>query len=321
MATLSQESITFGKYDGQTLPVMLRDRQYCIWLLKQDWFKTNYPYLYNRVKEYKPLSFFINSNFQLESKPEAQPFLTSYTFFNLKNPEVEPIEILNSDEKRCYQFYFKIVESLKAQIQSNIENEEDNPYDITTPNKWLIQFEAETGLTRDFLKEFLSAYELMNITSIVEDIKRQGGISYQGANSFKIAKQRSKEQESWWERVLKSKYGEHIATQFKFKNCIFDFINIQTNTIFECKLNLKDFNEEQFEKYKVILNKFRLIYLISTDCVIHIDKKVIYTTDIHRYFLYINALSGNRRLSYLDSLIQGFKIIKVDDITSLFGRR
>ena len=117
---------------------------------------------------------------------------------------------------------------------------------------------------------------------------------------------------------MKSKYGEHIATQFKFKNCIFDFINIQTNTIFECKLNLKDFNEEQFEKYKVILNKFRLIYLINKDCVIHIDKKVIYTTDTPKYFLYINSLS---QMTYLDNLIQGFKIIKVDDITSLFGKK
>ena len=205
------------------------------------------------VVDVSGFEFFIKSDFQLESKTESQPFLSSYTFFNLKDPDLEPIEILSPDEKRCYQFYFKVVESLKAQIQSNIENEEDNPYDITTPNKWLIQFETETGLSRDFLKEFLSAYELLNITSIVEDIKRQGGISYQGANSFKIAKQRSKEQESWWEKVLKSKYGEHIATQFKFKNCIFDFINIQTNTIFECKLNLKDFNVKLKESQYVII--------------------------------------------------------------------
>ena len=318
MATLSQDSITFGKYNEQSLSVMLRDRQYCSWLLKQDWFKNNYSYLYNRVKDYKPLSFFIS---QSESKGETQTFLNSYTFFNLKDPNIESFEFLTPDEKRCYQFYFKIVKSLKSQIENNIEEGEDNPYDITTPNKWLIQFENETGLKRDFLKEFLTAYELPNITSIVEEIKREGGISYQAVNSFKIAKQRSKEQENWWEQVLKSKYGEHIATQFKFKNCIFDFINIQTNTIFECKLNLKDFNEEQFEKYKVILNKFRLIYLISNDCVIHIDKKVIYTTDNYKYFLYINALSGNKKMSYLDNLIQSFKIIKVEDITSLFGKR
>lgn len=316
MATLSQESITFGKYNEQSLPIMLRDRQYCSWLLKQDWFKTNYSYLYNRVNEYKPQTFFIS---QTESKDES--FLTSYTFFKLKDPSIETFDFLTSDEKKCYEFYFKIVKSLKEQIQNNIDQGEENPYDIITPNKWLIQFENETELKRDFLKEFLSAYELPNITSIVEDIKREGGISYQGANSFKIAKQRSKEQESWWEEILKSKYGEHIATQFKFKNCIFDFINIQTNTIFECKLNLKDFNEDQFEKYKVILNKFRLIYLISNDCVIHIDKKVIYTTDNYKYFLYINALSGNKKMSYLDNLIQNFKIIKVEDITSLFGKR
>ena len=318
MSTLTQESITFGKYDGQSLSIMLRDRQYCKWILLQDWFKSQYPYLYNRVKDYKPLSFFINLTSQTESKTEKQTFLKSYTFFNLKDPNIEDIQILTSDEKRCYQFYFKVVNSLKSQIQNNIDTGEENPYNITTPNKWLIQFENETGLTRDFLKEFLASYELPNITSIVEDIKREGGIKYEGANSFKIAKKRSKKQEDWWEQVLKSKYGEDISSQFKFKNCIFDFINIRTNTIFECKLNLKDFNEEQFEKYKVILNKFRLIYLIGNDCVIHIDKKVIYTTDIHKYFLYINSMN---RMSYLDKLIQDFKIIRVEDITTLFGKR
>ena len=89
------------------------------------------PYLYNRVKDYKPLSFFIKSDFQLESKTESQPFLTSYTFFNLKDPDLEPIEILSPDEKRCYQFYFKVVESLKAQINGQQPN---IPLPPTLPN-------------------------------------------------------------------------------------------------------------------------------------------------------------------------------------------
>jgi hypothetical protein len=310
--SLLKDSITFGKYDGKTLGIMLRDRQYCKWILQQDWFQNNYVYLYNRVKEYNPLSFFIN---QTECKDD---FLSSYNFFNLNEP---PVQNITEDENRCYQFYYEAVMKLKEQIQNNIENEEENPFNIKTPNKWLQQFEFHTGITREVLKEFLSAYELPNLPYIIEDIKKQGGIVYNGANSFKIAKERSRQQEEWWEGVLKNRYGEDINAQYKFKNCFFDFINIATNTIFECKLNLKDFNEEQFEKYKMILDRYRIIYLINTDCVIHISKKVIYTSDPPKYFLYLSQLPYNKKLSYLDSLIKEFKIIKVTDISTLFGKR
>jgi len=54
---------------------------------------------------------------------------------------------------------------------------------------------------------------------------------------------------------VKEKYGEEIGTQFKYHNCIFDFINISTNTIYECKLGLKDFNEDQHDKYKLDLSQ------------------------------------------------------------------
>lgn len=314
--SLNQDTITFGKYDGKSLDFMLRDRSYCKWLLEQPWFKNNYVYLYNRVKEYNPLSFFLN---QSETKTENDDFLNNYRFFNLNSP---PIQNISELENRCYQFYYQTIMKFKEQIQYNIEVEnEGNPFDIKLNKKWLQQFESDTGINRDTLKEFLSAYELPNIPYIIEDIKKQGGITYQGANSFKIAKERSLEQEAWWERILKQKYGEDISAQFKFKNCFFDFINIATNTIFECKLNLKDFNEEQYEKYKVILNRYRIIYLIGTDCVIHIGKKVMYTTDPPKYFLYVSQLQYNKKLSYLDDLIREFKIVRVTDISSLFGKR
>lgn len=57
------------------------------------------------------------------------------------------------------------------------------------------------------------------INELNPSFKKQGGITYQGANSFKIAKERSLEKEAWWERVLKERYGEDISSQFKFKNC------------------------------------------------------------------------------------------------------
>ena len=40
-----------------------------------------------------------------------------------------------------------------------------------------------------------------------------------------------------------------IGTQFKYQKCIFDFICIPKITIYECKLGLKDFNEEQFKTF------------------------------------------------------------------------
>jgi hypothetical protein len=313
--SLIQDSITFGKYDGKTLSVMLRDRQYCKWILEQEWFRKNYVYLFNRIKEYNPLSFFIN---EIETTLENNDFLSNYIFFNLNEP---PIQILSDDENKCYRFYFESVMMLKDQIKNNIVNGSGNPFDIKTPNRWLQRFESETDLSREFFKEVLCAYELPNLPFVIEEIKRQGGITYNGANSFKIGKERSKQQEEWWEKILKDRYGEDINAQFKFKNCFFDFINIATNTIFECKLSLKDFNESQFEKYKVILNQYRIIYLIGTDCVIHMDKKVLYTTDPAKYFLYVAEVQYNSKLNYLDSLIQNFKIIKVDDVSRLFGKR
>ena len=49
---LSIETITFGKYKNGTLQDILKDRSYCIWLLQQEWFSTNYEYQYNKVKSH-----------------------------------------------------------------------------------------------------------------------------------------------------------------------------------------------------------------------------------------------------------------------------
>ena len=51
---LTTESITFGKYKGSTLGHMLKDRNYCKWLLEQDWFHTGYEYLFNRLMTITP---------------------------------------------------------------------------------------------------------------------------------------------------------------------------------------------------------------------------------------------------------------------------
>lgn len=306
---LDVNTITFGKYKDKKIESILKDRKYSNWLLEQDWFQKNYEYLYNHVKDYNPKKYFIN---QIEDKENIN-FLQSYIYFNLT--PIEKIDLsLTENEKKCYNHYLLLIESLKYKIIERIENSLENPFDIKAPTKWLQKFEKDTGLKRDDFKDFINSYELPNITYIIEDIKKQGGIEYKGAKSFLIAKQNSEEQEKFWEEILKKKYGEQIGTQFKYENCIFDFINISSNIIYECKIGLKDFNEEQYNKYLLTLNKYKIIYLIGNDCIINIEDKIIYTTDEIKYLIYqINLLSSSKPTKF-DDLIINYKIIDIENI-------
>ena len=91
---LTNESITFGKYKGSTLGYMLKDRNYCKWLLEQEWFQNGYVYLYNRVKDYNPSVYFIRK----DEKDEKQDFLDNYTYFNMY--EVDEVKLpLTQGEK------------------------------------------------------------------------------------------------------------------------------------------------------------------------------------------------------------------------------
>jgi hypothetical protein len=307
MKDLSINTITFGKYKDKTLDDILKDRNYCKWLLEQEWFQTNYEYLYNRVKEYDPkIYFFINID-------PNKSFIDRYQYFNL-NP-LEKLDInLSDDEKKCYNFYLNTILELKNKIIDRMINCDDNPFDIKAPTKWLQNFEKETGVKRDIFKDFIHSYDLPNITTIIEDIKKEGGIEYKGAKSFIIAKKNSESQEKYWEQILKEKYGEDIGTQFKYENCIFDFINIKSNTIYECKIGLKDFNEEQYKKYLLTLNKYKIVYLISNDCIIDINTKNIYTLNSTKYLLYQANIFGMSKPSKFDILISDFNIIQVENI-------
>lgn len=310
---LTKESITFGKYKGSTLGYVLKDRGYCEWLLEQVWFQNDYEYLYNRIKEYKPRSYFLKN-----CKDDKDDFLANYQYFNLN--DVSEIELPLSDgEKICYSFYLKMINMLREKVYERMENDEENIFDIKAPTKWLQSFEMDYGIPRKELKDFLTSYDLPNIPYIIERIKKEGGIEYKGAQSFIIAKTRSEEQEKWWENILKDKYGEDIGTQFKYQKCIFDFINISTNTIFECKLGLKDFNEEQHIKYKLSLDKYRIIYLIRKDGVIDMERKRIYTTNKDYYNLYLEEIILMKDPSYLDTIIKEFTIVEIEDIATLFG--
>lgn len=309
---LTEDLITFGKYKNKTLKTVLKDRGYCKWFLQQDW-ALNYEYIYNQIKNYDPLSYF------LKIPEQTGVFIETYKFFNLVVPEElnfenAPVEITET-ERKCYMFYFQTVQELKLKILSRLNNNQPNMFDIKAPVKWLQKFEKEYMLNRDEFKQFINSYDLPNITYIVEDIKKEGGLIYKGAQSFNIAKQRSTEQEQWWEQLLKERYREDLGIQFKYENCIFDFINISTNTIFECKLSLKDFNEEQHEKYLITLNKFRIIYLIGNDCLIDIMKRRIYTTDKDKYKTYRNNIPVMKKPTYLDNLIINFKTREVENFT------
>jgi len=307
---LSTETITFGKYKNGTLNQVLKDRSYCDWLLKQDWFITSYEYLYNRVKTYNPLDYFIYPD--IEETTADKTFLQTYKYFRLVpvNELKLPIGDLTDEEKICYSFYIKTVEDLKNKI---ISNPIENKYNIKAPVKWLQNFEKNTQLNRNVFKTFIDSYNLPNITYIVEDIKKEGGIQYKGAQSFQIAKKLSLEQEHFWEQLLKNKYGESLGTQFQYENCIFDFINISTNTIFESKLGIKDWNEKQHAKYILTLDKYTIIYLIGYDCIINMKHKHIYTTNPSKYNTYLSHITLKKQTLF-DKIIENFQIISITDL-------
>lgn len=310
---LTTESITFGKYKGFTLGHVLKDRSYCKWLLDQDWFKNDHEYLYNRINEYDPTAYFL-----LQNQGDPTEFMDSYQYFNLVGAQDVSLPLTDA-ERSCYAYYIEMIQGLRDSIFLRMENDEVNPYDIKAPTKWLQEFERTRGIPRGDFKDFLSAYELPNLPYIIERIKREGGIEYKGAKSFLIAKARSIDQEQWWEGVLKEKYGEDVSVQFKYGKCIFDFININTNTIFECKLGMKDFSNEQYIKYKLTLDKYRIIYLISTDAVIDMEKRVIYSTNGAYYQGYVVQIPLLKEPSYLDNLIGDFEVVELLDLRVLFG--
>lgn len=309
---LDVNSITFGKYRGKKLEVMLKDRDYCKWIINEDWFQTNYEYLYNKVLEYDPRKFFLP-----DSPIEAENFIDKYIYFNLK--KIDQIDnegqiALTDTQKECYKYYLSLITDLRLKIYLRIQDEKENIFDIKASTKWLKTFETETGLHRDIFKEFINCYELPNIPYIIEDIKREGGLEYKGAKSFIIAKENSLKQEAYWGEILKELYGEDISCQYKYEKCIFDFLNIQKNTIYECKISLKDYNETQHKKYLLILEKYNIIYLIDTNCIINMNKKIIYTTNITEYLLYICNLPLIPKLSKLDEIIKNFEIIEINDL-------
>jgi hypothetical protein len=315
---LNEESITFGKYKGKTLTDLLKDRRYCEWFKTEEDFKDKYVYIYNKVSEYNPSAYFfipIESTNVPSIDSTFKDFIIYFSYFNLTTPENLKIN-LSEEHITSYTFYLETIQKLKTKLINAYDKGQDNPYDIKAPVKWLQEFETRTSLSRSIFKDFIYENDLLNITSILELIKKNGGIQYNGAQSYKIAKKNSEEQECFWEKILKDKYEQEINVQFKFENCFFDFIYINENIIYECKLGMKDFNKEQYKKYLLTLNKYTVIYLIGYDTIIDIKNSIVYVQGEKAYEKYIIDQKTRKKKTHLDDIVSDFNIQKVEKIES-----
>lgn len=311
MATLDKNIINFGKYAGKHINDVLKDRGYCKWFVQQENFKVSNEYLYNIMKSYNPSTFFIDS----DNIRDINNFLETYPYFNLLHPSKVKVE-LSDIEKKCYEYYYKIVSEIYKLILNRVIDMEDNIYAIKAPTNWLNKIEEDSNNTinRDMFKVFLNSYELPNITTIIERIKQEGGIVYKGAQAYNIAKTNSRTQEQYWENILRMKYGDEISVQYKFGDCIFDFVNISRDIIYECKLGLKDFNKKQYDKYTFVLSsKYKIVYLIGNDCVIDIKDKKLYTSSLLNYSSYKTTISNMKNPSFMDLLLLDFEFIQVEN--------
>jgi hypothetical protein len=260
---LDVDTINFGKYKGLPLAKLLRDRSYCAWFLMQEKFKETHEYIYNRIRAHNPLPFFIDTSLPIPDR-----------YFALKPCP----DFLSDIDKKCYEYYASVLELIRRKIEVNRINQVPQLYDIKAPSGWLNAFEKKYELSRELFKEFITAHDLPNITTIIEEIKALDGIEYKGAKSYLIAKENSLKQEEFWGKVLKDKYGESINAQFVYEKCIFDFINISTKTVYECKLGLKDFNESQYKKYTAMLaDAYTLVYLVGHDTAIDLSARSVRT--------------------------------------------
>lgn len=302
MSTLTENMITFGKYKNKNIEDMLKDRNYCNWLIEQDWFFKNYEYIYNRVKEYSPKKMFV-PEIKIDTTT-VEKLLETYPYFHLKHTRELGIQ-LSENEKLCYKYYRELLKNIKDKISENLN---ENPYNIKAPSAWLNKFEDKYGIQRSFFKDFLQTYDLPNITLVIEDIKKIGGIDYKGNKSFIIAKEKSLKQEKYWENILKNIFSEDIGTQFKFEKCFFDFIHIKKNILFECKLGLKDFNKEQFLKYTLVMKNYNILYLIDNDCIINYKENKLYTINIEKYKLLLSQYNNK----YM--IFNNLDIIEIQDV-------
>ena len=129
--------------------------------------------------------------------------------------------------------------------------------------------------------------------------------------------------------MLKIMYGENVYVQYEgVDKCIFDFINIESQTVFECKLGFTEFNVDQFKKYNLALKHYRIVYIVGNndsdiraehqnDYIIDIAKKSVYVLDINKADLetYILNIVNMKKPSYLDKMLPDFEVIGISEMT------
>lgn len=308
---LSQDTVTFGQYKGRHVNEILKDRRMCAWLLKQEWFERQYEHLFLRILEYDPREYL------LKRPPEnAYNFVDSYPFFHLADPETVDTPIgLTEDERNCFRAYVETVENLRMRIIARMQMGEENIYDIKAPTRTMIEFENKYALPRDTFKSFISSHDLPSIATIIEDIKMEGGLEYKGRRGFLIAKERSLKQEAYWEGVLKNIFREDLGSQFKFDDCLFDFIVIPTRTVYECKLGLKDYQDAQYDKYtRALKGRYNVVYLFGEDTVVDMNKMKVFTSNPDAYMTYLETLETKKKMTKLDELLPEFEICTGNNI-------
>jgi len=304
-------TITFGKYKNQPISNLLKDRKYCKWLLEEEWFRRQYGFLCEILEKYRPLENFLDSLAGIPSENSQSPhtFLSSYRFFNLLPPSKVRIS-LSQEELACYTFYLETISSIKNKIETKLKKGDPNPFNIKAPSAWLKKFEERFCIPRESLKTFLSENELPSIAKIFEDVKKEGGLEYKGAKAFLIAKERSLSQEAFWEKVLKSRYPGSIAVQYKHEDRFYDFLNVKNKVLYECKLGLKDYDPEQHDRY-IRATGFKIIYLISKDCIIDTEKKVVYRLNSEKQ----NEVESKAKKK--TQLKVGKKLVEIDSLLDL----
>lgn len=324
---LKQDIINFGKYNGKNIIHLLKDRDYSRWFISQQDLCNKYTYIYNKIKDYNPLTYFLKSPITIPPLPKASEFLEKYPYFNLKSikevQENNEIELTYSDIK-AYEFYLQSIEQIKAKINYNMigavnDTDKEAAFNIKAPTNLMKTFETKTEINREEFKNFLSSNDLPPITTIIEDVKKVAGIEYKGNKTYKIARENSQKQEAYWEGILRAKYGDDIAAQYNFERrdedgntlgkCLFDFINLPCKILYECKLHIKDFNDKQFEKYKLTVgSSFKILYLIDRDCIIDIDNCLLKTTNVNKYIGVKMSLLKKKQLTEFEDNIVSFGI-------------
>lgn len=317
---IDKNILSFGEYKGWHIQDVLRIRGMRIWIRSKEFIKKDYEYIYNCAMEYNPREKFIDWDAipDQEKSKDNLLFYDTYIFFHLlPYSRLKNIQLRDNLEIMCYNYYFNLVSDLKSKVEFRMENELENMYDIKAPKNWLNDLDKGTDETtgdinRDMFKEFIEAYDLPNITEVVRDIKAAGGIEYKGHDARIISKRNSEKQEAHWEEILKGMSGDNIGIQFKHEKCIFDFINFEKKIVYECKLSLKDFDKKQYDKYLVTVDCYKIVYLISTDCVIDTQEMIVYTLNIPKYESYITNISYNNNPTYLDKILLTCSVKELD---------